>query len=127
MSAISITYYNPATGEVIQNSDLFTEAEIEMNTPVGCGYIEGTADPKIHYILAGVITDRPLVPAMLTATYNLNQLVPGAELTIIDEVGFETVILAQDDTLELTDSGIYKVSSSSPFPSIDFNAEVVVA
>jgi len=125
---MNISYFILETGEIIRINDVAEDSEIPMNQPEGCSFVQGEYDPEDWYVepILQAPTARPMVPDMYISTYDLNLLPVGATLTITDENGFETVIPAQDDTLELTDAGAYKVHSDSPFPHIDFNVEVIV-
>jgi len=130
---MQIAYYAPSTGKILDVKDLQDEVEIEQNRPTGLDsvltteetewqtyYVDILADPK-------VVLPRPGVPPMTVATYDLNQLQPVAKLMITDEEGFETEIAAQDDTLELTEAGVYTVRSfDSPFPFLDFETKVII-
>ena len=125
-----VAYYTLATGEIVMVSDLLDKDEVVANQPPSCGYVSGDEDTdyRSHYVDLDTLTltDRPLVPVMLSASYDLSLLAEGARLVVTDEVGVSTEVPAQEDTLELTDAGSYRVRSISPFPWIDFDVKVTV-
>ena len=125
-----VAYYTLATGEIVMISDLLDKGEVAANQPPSCGYVSGDDDTdyRAHYVdlKTLALTDRPLVPVMLSATYDLSTLPAGSVIVVTDEVGVSTEVPAQADMLELIDPGTYRVRSISPFPWIDFDVEVVV-
>jgi hypothetical protein len=125
-----VAYYTLATGEIVMISDLLDEDEVAANRPPTCGYVsaDDDTDYRSHYVDLDTLalTDKPLVPVMASGTYDLSGLAEGARLVVTDEVGVSTEVPAQADTLELTDSGTWRVRSVSPFPWIDFDVEVIV-
>ena len=125
---MNISYYLTATGEIIRINDVGGDAEIPMNQPEGCSFIQGDYSPAEWYIepLLQTPTLRPHVSVMTLATYDLNLLPGSSALTITDPEGVLTEVPAQDDTLELIDAGTYRIKSFTPFPYIDFNTEVTV-
>jgi hypothetical protein len=126
MACFTITYFEPETGRIVQVSDLYADAEIAMNQPAGCAFLPGDHDAGTIYIAEGAPTPRPVVPPMAGNPYDLSLLPEGTVLVVTDEVGVSTEVPAQDERLVLTDPGTYRVRSVSPFPWIDFAAEVTV-
>lgn len=125
-----VAYYTLKTGEITMVSDLTGWAELAINQPPSCGYVAGDddTDRATQYVDLDrlALTDKPLVPVMETGTYDLSALARGAKLVVTDPVGVSTEVPAQEDKLELTDSGTWRVRSISPFPWIDFDVEVIV-
>ncbi len=126
---IYFTCYDLITGEIkLVRIAQPPDEQPGDGVPDGMGWLLGTPHPDTHYIdpATVVVTERPVVPPMTGATYDLNQLSAGGVLTVTDEEDVVTEIPAQDDTLELTDPGLYQVRSVSLFPYIDFEAEIIV-
>lgn len=125
---IKFVLFDTETGEITSNKTVLDGDEMAANVPEGRGVLVGSYDPATHYVdRAGpVALLRPVVPVMQGATYDLAQLPSGANLVVIDPVGFSTDVAAQDDTLELTDPGEYRVRSDCPFPYVNFEEVVTV-
>jgi hypothetical protein len=125
-----VAYYTLATGEIVMISDLLDEDEVVANRPPTCGYVpaDDDTDYRSHYVDPDTLalTDRPRVPVMASGIYDLSVLAEGARLVVTDEVGVSTELPAQADMLELVDAGTWRVRSVSPFPWVDFEAEVIV-
>lgn len=125
---IDFILYDTATGEITSGKSVLNADEIAANTPPGRGAIEGQFSPDTHYVDISTmkVAPRPQTPSMETKSYDLAQLPEQGRIIVADENGFETEILAQSDMLELTEPGVYRVKSISPFPYTDFTSEVTV-
>ena len=128
MSSYAATIYDTTSGEILRLVILADTAEADANCESGTDHIAGHHDPAAEYVDLGgpTVATRPVVPVMTTATYDLNDLPAGGSLVITDAWGGSTAIEAQDDTVAITDPGVYSVASNSPFPWVDFVSEVTV-
>lgn len=52
------TIYNPATGEIIRSGSC-TESDVELQPQEGEALVRGAANDLLHYVVDGVIVDRP--------------------------------------------------------------------
>lgn len=120
------TFFLEATGEILRVNEMQDAVEILETLRAGEDWIAGEFNTKTHWVNNGSAEARPHVPEPTGAEYDLSQLPAGAELHVTDEEGFTTVIAAQNDTLQLTEAGTYRMYSVSPFPYLDFDVEVTV-
>jgi hypothetical protein len=130
MRGIYFTCYDLITGELTSVKGVSNSDEALANVPDGRGAVSGMWETETHFVdVDGTksVLARPVVPVMDGPTYELSDLLEGAKLVVTDEEGFASEVLAQSDTLEIIEAGLYQVRSESPFPWIDFDIEVIVA
>lgn len=126
--SVTFSCYDIATGEITAVKSVADETEVVLNLPEGRGHVMGELDRHAQYVdpITQTVLARPVIAPMRGASYDLSTLPIGSMIVVTDEVGVSTNVPAQDDTLELTDAGVYQVRSQSPFPAIDFDGEMIV-
>lgn len=81
------------------------------------GAVEVTSDPNsdVAYVLSGVVTARPTVPAP-SPSYDLTALPAGTTVQVWNEAGDTLTITELTETLTLSDPGEYQVHVAPPWP-----------
>ena len=116
----SLIEYELSTGQ-ISNAYTFPEGEDSVVSREGYGYIDGHAHSDGHYVLDGVLTERPGSPVTLDGLILKN--VPANSILYIS--GESYLVIDDEVELELPSPGTYPLRVEC-WPYKDWNGEVTV-